>query len=653
MLLQLGPFGGELPKLAPEHLPAGRVIGALRALDCRIYSGDLIPVRENQTGPAAGVDLPRVILGLYEETGTDVSDIRWLCWESDDVDAVVAPSEAEGANKRRVYWTTGDVDEGPRWTTYDDAGAAPGEPNASYPLVFPPPDPGMPAPAAVSMPQPGQPTQGDTRARSYAYTLVNSLGWESAPSLPSASLNSRDGVRVQVTVPAFPNAPANRWTHIRLYRLVTGDETSTYHQIPGDIMIGATDTVYNDDTPDSGLAGAGLPTLTYTPLPGDAKGLVLAHNGIYAAFKRDVLYLSAPGRPWAWPIANRYDIPAPIIAVAATNNNIVVLTEEYPYLLTGSDPSDMEVSRIDTPHPCKSKRSVVALGNAVIYAANAGLALIQDVTASVPTAQIHDWDTWQITRPDTLRAVWYKGRYLAVGQEASFVFGADGELTSITLAATALWADLREGRTFAALPKGDEDASAPIAWYDADGQSPKTFQWISKVFVLPRPMLFSTIAVVAEFEDAVELASERWARAMAQNRRIMDAYQPLGTHAGPQRSREADMDPTGPSSPAGENAALARTLVASSPWTDRIGVLGADETGAVRILLYSAAPDGTWTPLADAPDTDQLTECWVSDRKAQRFKPPYRTDELVVVIESSTRVRRVYVCEIPAELAGA
>ena len=642
MLLRLGPFGGELPRLAPEHLPAGPATGALRALDCKIYSGDLIPVSGNQAGPAAGVDLPETFLGLYPEVGSDVSAIRWLAWEGAGIDAVVAPSEGADAEARRVYWTTGDDATGPRWTTYQDAGATGGEPDADFPLLFP----SLPKPQAAV--QAGQPTE-NAAARTYVYTLVNSLGWESAPSFPSDSIEAADGARVDVTIPAIAGAAGNRWESVRIYRTSVGTETVTYRQVGPTRDLVAMALL--DDVPQSGL-GAALATADYSPLPGDAEGLTLAHNGIYAAFSRDVLHLSVPDTPWAWPIANRYDIAAPIVAIAATNNAIVVLTEEYPYLLTGSDPARMTLSRIDTPHPCLSKRSVVALGNAVVYASHAGLVTIQDVTAAVPTAAVHDWDTWRITRPDTLRAAWYKGRYLAVGQEEAFVFSPPGELISVTLAATALWADIRQGRTFVAMPKGAADASAPLAWYDADDQLPRVYQWVSRVFVLDHPMLFGTLAVIADFDAGEVIESEEWEAARVANAALLAAYEPIGTMGGPART-----DPAGPSTPPGENAAMGRTIMAGAPWEERFGFLGADGagtgTGRVRVLLYDGAPPDTWAPRAAAPVEGLLAELWLNDRKPVRFAPPYRVDELSVVVESSTRLKRVYVCETPRELRQA
>ena len=650
MLLTLGPFGGERPRVAPEHLPPGPVAGALRALDCKVYSGDLIPVRQSQTGPAAGVDAPSVIIGMYGASGTDVSDLRWLAWESATVDPVLAPSEAAAAGDRRVYWTTGDASVGPRWTTHDDAGATGGEPDADYPLTFPSM---LAAPTAVDNPPPG--TTGTTTSRAYVYTLVNSLGWESAPSQPSAALDARDGVRVDVTIPAIADAAANQWTHARIYRVLAGDATAVYRRV-AQVSLGATTTAYQDTVPDSAL-GLELDTLTWTPLPGDAEGLTIAHNGIYAAFSRDVLHLSVPGRPWAWPIESRKDIPAPIVAIAATNNAIVVLTEEYPYLLTGDDPATMGVARIDTPYPCVAKRSVVPLGNAVVYASQAGLITIQDVTAAVPTSVVHDWDTWAAVRPDSLQGVWYKGRYLGVAQEEAFVFSPDGELISITLAATALWADLRQGRTFTALPKGAQDASAPIAWYDADAQLPKVFQWISKVFVTPRPYLYATLVVVAEYDGAPVLESMEWEMAQAHNLALIEAYEPLGGVGGPDRLRAAgDPPPTGPTSPEGEHAALGRTRVGGAPWEERFGYAvgqAADGRGVVRVLLYDRQPTALWAPLGTPQAEGLLAELWLNDRKPVRFRPPYRTDELVVVIESSARVRRAYVCEVPKELAAA
>ena len=358
-----------------------------------------------------------------------------------------------------------------------------------------------------------------------------------------------------------------------------------------------------------------LATRDNTPLPHDAQGLTIAHNGIYAAFSRDVVHLSRPDKPWAWPIANRYNIPSPVVAIEATNNVIVVLTREYPYILTGTDPNDMTLSRIDTPHPCLSKHSVVALGNAVVYASHAGLVTIQDVTEAVPTAAVHDWDTWRRANPETLRAAWYKGRYLAVGQDDAFVFSPPAELIGVDLSGVhALWADIRQGRTFAALPKAARRPfGARFAWYDADEQEPKNYQWMSRVFVLPKPTLFGTLVVIAEYAGAPLLLSAEWMAAHALNAGLLAAYEPIGTLSGPVRR-----DPAGASTPDGEDASMGRAMMGGAPWERRFSVPAPDGaapgSGAVRVLLYdgrircrsgSLAPCGPGTRAAGGAVAEQ------------------------------------------------
>ena len=75
-----------------------------------------------------------------------------------------------------------------------------------------------------------------------------------------------------MTVPAVVGAAANRWTKLRLYRVVVGDETATYRQVGGDHALGAGATVIEDTTPASAL-GPALATLAYSlPYPRTRKG---------------------------------------------------------------------------------------------------------------------------------------------------------------------------------------------------------------------------------------------------------------------------------------------------------------------------------------------------------------------------------------------
>jgi len=79
------------------------------------------------------------------------------------------------------------------------------------------------------------------------------------------------------------------------------------------------------------------------------------------------------------------------VGIASVGGYVLVLTEKYPYQVSGNNPATMAFARIDTLYPCVSKRSIVNMGYGVLYPTYGGVALFSSEAGAVlATKSIHD-----------------------------------------------------------------------------------------------------------------------------------------------------------------------------------------------------------------------------------------------------------------------
>jgi hypothetical protein len=91
----------------------------------------------------------------------------------------------------------------------------------------------------------------------------------------------------------------------------------------------------------------------YDPPPEDMEGLTAVQNNILVGFVGNTLYFSEPGRPHAWPDAYAVTLEYNIVGVSAISGSMLVVTDSYPYIVSGSDPANgMATARIDANYPC-------------------------------------------------------------------------------------------------------------------------------------------------------------------------------------------------------------------------------------------------------------------------------------------------------------
>jgi hypothetical protein len=243
-----------------------------------------------------------------------------------------------------------------------------------------------------------------------------------------------------------------------------------------------------------------LITDDYDPPPAGLKGLVAAQNNILVGFVGNELYFSEPGVPHAWPNKYKFVLESEIIAVAAVAGYILVMTDNYPYQFSGSNPAIMDFARIDTLYPCLSKRGVVNMGYGVIYPTHGGLAVYSPLGGGdLLTKLIHDWNTWETELdPTTLNASFYDNKYFGVHDTGTIIFErADqvgGYLVTSTYTPDALFYDAPSGNLYYA-----EGTSGDVYQWDSLTQPNSVITWKSKVVRTPEYLNLGAARVIADY----------------------------------------------------------------------------------------------------------------------------------------------------------
>jgi hypothetical protein len=326
--------------------------------------------------------------------------------------------------------------------------------------------------------------------RVYTWTWVNKeagFEFESAPAPASASVDVR--VEQTVAVSGRETVPTGYLvTHWRLYRAVAG-----IYLFVGELPVSQnsfTDNVLAEEL------GEELPSLTWLTPPDTLRGLTNLPNGIMAGFTGRDIYFCDPYHPHAWPVAYNQTVDFPVVGLGRMDTTLAVLTTGTPYFIQGSHPDSMVVVKSDLEQSCASKRSIVSVGGAVLYASPDGLVMLSSSGSKLLTEQTFTRAQWQATfRPSSIYAYHHDMKYVAFYDNGTttggFIFDlTTGQLILHTLYATAGYNDLQADKLYTAF----SDRSVKI-WLDGAAMS---YTWKSKKFTMPQVMGFSCAQVEAE-----------------------------------------------------------------------------------------------------------------------------------------------------------
>ena len=243
---------------------------------------------------------------------------------------------------------------------------------------------------------------------SWVYTYVNAWGEESKPSPATAAVDVNLNQYVTLTnFDIFSAADKNLVTGMRIYRLATGTLGAEYQFLE---EIDDQATTYDDYNTNVGLNTVSddvLATENYDQPPATLAGILRYANGMLAGFAGASLYLSEPFIVYAWPDEYVIDFDSDIVAIAAYNDAIIVMTNKKPYIVTGTSPESMMVTPVNIDKKCVAKRGVVESPLGVFYPSPDGYVLVTGAEAETVTKNIITKEQWLALTPANLISFWY------------------------------------------------------------------------------------------------------------------------------------------------------------------------------------------------------------------------------------------------------
>ncbi len=260
-------------------------------------------------------------------------------------------------------------------------------------------------------------------------------------------------------------------------------------------------TSYNDSA--VVLTGELIQTLNTLPPPPKMTCLISLPNGCLVGLNGNELCFSDPYMPYSWPVGNRYSFVGRGVALCPVGNSVIVLTEGFPILFSGSDPEAMSPTVMETYAPCVAKRGAVPVGGGMLYPSHDGLWLASAGGVTLMTRALYRVDEWRELNPETFDAAFHDGQYYASyiddGGKKQVVVLDIAELDSAVTVddfADALYRNDYDGTLYAV-------QGAKILKWDSDDQRRYLTEWTSVEVQLDQPRNFSHAQVHANYKQVV------------------------------------------------------------------------------------------------------------------------------------------------------
>jgi hypothetical protein len=258
--------------------------------------------------------------------------------------------------------------------------------------------------------------------------------------------------------------------------------------------------------------------------PVGLKGLKLLANRAAVGFKDNTAYLSEPNLPHAWP--HLYPIDTPIVGIGVFRQSAVLLTNGYPYVLSGADPQAMSLERMELPQACVSKASIVDTGDGVIYASPDGLVSISSGGVQLTTKDILSRKQWQAFNPPSVRGFVHDNRYhmlytTTAGARGMVIFDFSGQGAPMQLcdinaatAVTAAYADPRTDTLYLA------HAAYPVTFKAYAGGTLRHTQTVTNANAFRLPSGFREVDWAVEITGTSDVSQVSMATSMAELKEV-------------------------------------------------------------------------------------------------------------------------------------
>ena len=300
----------------------------------------------------------------------------------------------------------------------------------------------------------------------------------------------------------------------RIYRVLSGIDGEDYKFVA---EIAVATTTYNDSKSDADL-GETLATSdpdialsAWDMPPGDMIGIV-SMGSFLAGFSPSTneVCFSEPNAFYAWPQRYRQKADWDIVGLGVWGQNLTVCTEAYPYRAVGFHPEAMSLTRAERAFPCVSKRSIVSdSGFGTLYASDRGLVADSPQGVALVTSKFYDRDAWQ-AGVDAANgfALEFDGRYhlfwpIDSNEGGALIFDPSellGAISTNDFIMNGVWLDPGTGVAYIV----DSDG---VKRWDYDDAYVQTYEWKSKVFVLPGPMTMKAAKVICDFTQSADEAA--------------------------------------------------------------------------------------------------------------------------------------------------
>ena len=474
--IQLKNFGGLIPKLSVRLLPDNM---ASVAENTKLYSGELRAWRD----PKFLTSLTGGVTTTYRAkySGSDY----WLNWP-DVVDIVRTPLVNDQYDRR--YWT-GESGKNPQVNSIQRIAAG----STAYDL-------GVPVNTSAITVTPSSTGTPTDEVRYYVITYLTAWGEEGVPCDPVSATGDSTA---SWTIGNLPTSPitANNVTKIRIYRTITGYESSDFFFV-GEKTIDATSTFVDSVSNADAALNNTLESTTYYPPPTTLLGLVSHPNGFLVGFSGKDIYMSEPYQPHAWPPSYILSVPYNVVGFGIVGTTVVVLTESASFALTGTHPSVMTLAQSKVVEPCISKRSIVSFSSGVVYASENGLIFTNGLTnqnITLPIMTIEHWDkTYKST---SLIGAKYDDRYVALNGQTGFIYDFKAQKEaftslSFTYNIEGIYSEELSGKLYMNYNNG-------VYQFDPSDTNITPYTWKSKEFVAPKPLNFGAIQVRYKLPDVL------------------------------------------------------------------------------------------------------------------------------------------------------
>jgi hypothetical protein len=477
-------FSGERPRVA-SHI--SKDYEAQIAENCDLSRGDLRPLKNNsriqnltQVGNLGA-------LYHWKKSGTD----EWIIHEN-ELDFARSPIAGEAHD--RVY-VTGMPE--PRVLTTSIL-STPFDFETDYYKL------GVPPPAVAPTIDAGYVGGSDYRA--YIYTYVVKLGTtdaEEGSNSPIAEIS--DYGSGDVILSNFTTPPTDRAIgKIRIYRTASSTGGVAEFLFVGEFDIAtfnfATDT-FTDDVADADL-GEAFTCEDWVLPPTGLSGIIAPDGGSLAGFYGNRVYVTEPYLPHAWPYS--YPVDSTIIGLGFIKGTIVVVTDEFIYLLSGQADA-MSTEKLSGKYPCLAKAGIVSSEVGVFFPSHEGIVL---VTTDGPVLFSYDFFTklqyYNSYTPTVIRAIYYNGKYFAFHNNGCFMIDArDKTLSRIATSpfVSSPHVSLVDNELY--FISRDEEGGVNALYKFADPASEEYLQYTyrSKDFILGSISNFSAARVIRDITE--------------------------------------------------------------------------------------------------------------------------------------------------------